>query len=123
MEICCVNLNWHVIRYPLNIGWNPTRCGCVRFVVTESTQLFISLFQKSSRSTGLDNIDIMILIHKEDKTKDAFPGELVFNSERRVYDSMNADTILQPGTYMIYAISLSKTIEAFVQPGSLVIHR
>jgi hypothetical protein len=65
----------------------------------------------------------MILIHKEDKTKDAFPGELVFNSERRVYDSMNADTILQPGTYMIYAISLSKTIEAFVQPGSLVIHR
>lgn len=65
----------------------------------------------------------MILVHEANKDKFGFPGQLVMNSERRVYDSINADGFLKPGIYMIYALSLSRTTEAFIQPGGIAIHR
>jgi hypothetical protein len=65
----------------------------------------------------------MILAHKEDSSKEGFPGQLIFKSERRVCDNINAEEFLHPGTYMIYALTLAKTAEGVVQLGGIVIHR
>ncbi|KAI6189762.1 hypothetical protein M3Y97_00043700 [Aphelenchoides bicaudatus] len=122
VDIACVNMSGSVVRYPLNIGWDPKMCGCVRLIVTEPTSISIGLFQKSSRSTGHDNVDLMILVHEEDAVRSGHPGQLVLKSERRVYDSLNAEGFLKPGTYVIYALSLSKVAEGYIQPGGFAIH-
>ncbi|KAI6186728.1 hypothetical protein M3Y98_00164000 [Aphelenchoides besseyi] len=122
VDIARLNLQ-HTVRWPLNIGWDAKRCGCIRLVVTEPTEVFISLFQKSR--AGTDDLDILVLVHREDETAQdvCVPGELVAKSERRVHASVNVeDLFLLPGTYVVYAISMIKAVDGFVQSGSMVVY-
>ncbi|KAI6225199.1 hypothetical protein M3Y99_01364100 [Aphelenchoides fujianensis] len=121
VDIARLNMR-HAVRWPVNIGWDPRRCACLRLVVTERTEVFISLFQKSRM--GTDDLDLLLCVHREDAAGAdvCLPGELVAKSERRVHASVNVeDLFLQPGNYVVYAHSLMKATDGFVQSGSIVV--
>ncbi|KAI6233617.1 hypothetical protein M3Y99_00898000 [Aphelenchoides fujianensis] len=121
VDIARLNMR-HAVRWPVHIGWDPRRCACLRLVVTERTEVFISLFQKSRM--GTDDLDLLLCVHREDTAGAdvCLPGELVAKSERRVHASVNVeDLFLQPGNYVVYAHSLMKATDGFVQSGSIVV--
>ncbi|KAI1711398.1 calpain family cysteine protease domain-containing protein [Ditylenchus destructor] len=113
---------WTDTRYLLDIGWDEQKCRVVKVTITEPTEICVTVYQRNAR-TMLDQVDAMILIHKEDPSMPHFPAELLARSPRKIQASVRTeDVFLQPGEYIVCVVSFSKFGDAKTIPGTVVIH-
>lgn len=121
VDIAQIRTNWFSTRYLLNIGWAEDKTKIVRFTITEPTELCVILHQRNARTT-LDQSDILILVHKQDPTRDSYPAELVCRSPRKIQPLVRTeDTFFLPGEYLICVHSFSKFADQAIA-GALVIY-
>nr|CAD2163731.1 unnamed protein product [Meloidogyne enterolobii] len=120
IDIAQINRGWISTRHLLDIGWVEGRTRIVRFTITEPTELCVILHQRNAR-TVIDQVDILVTIHKQEMNKDGFPGELICRSPRKIGPIVRTeDSFFQPGEYLIFAHSFSNFGEMI--PGTVVIH-
>ncbi|KAH7695192.1 calpain D [Aphelenchoides avenae] len=111
---------WKAVRVPVEIGWDERKCGAVRMVLAEPTEVCVTLFQRNAR-TVLDQVDLMVAIHYEDPATHG-PGELAVRSARRIQPNVRTEDVFLPaGRYIVTAFSFAKFDDKTV-PGTIVIH-
>uniref|UniRef100_A0AC34Q7Y7 Calpain-15 n=1 Tax=Panagrolaimus sp. JU765 TaxID=591449 RepID=A0AC34Q7Y7_9BILA len=111
-------LGWSDKRFSFNISWKQPKV--LRITVVEPTEICFTLFQRNAR-TALDQVDIMILVHKEEVNGQ--PGQMIIRSARRCLASVRTDDMFfEPGTYVVCPLSLTHFVSEKSLPAALVMH-
>uniref|UniRef100_A0A914Y7P3 Calpain catalytic domain-containing protein n=1 Tax=Panagrolaimus superbus TaxID=310955 RepID=A0A914Y7P3_9BILA len=119
VEVAHLNVGWTAQRFPIELNWE--QCPILRITVIEPSEICFTLFQRNAR-TALDQVDILVLVHREDQSNH-HPGELIVRSNRRCLPSVRTDDkFFEPGKYIVCCLSMTHFVEGRTLPATLVMH-